>query len=47
MLAKEGRGILPGQLVLTGGITDAIPVKAGDEIEADYGTLGKLTLVVK
>lgn len=47
LLAKEGRGILPGQLVLTGGITDAIAVEAGDVIEADYGQLGKLTLIVK
>lgn len=47
MLEQEGRGITPGQLVLTGGITDAIAVKAGDVIEADYGALGKLTLNVK
>lgn len=47
MLAKEGRGILPGQLVLTGGITDAIHVEAGDEIVATYGDLGSLILNVK
>ncbi|ATP41187.1 4-oxalocrotonate decarboxylase [Solibacillus sp. R5-41] len=47
MLEREGRGITPGQLVLTGGITDAIAVEAGDVIEADYGALGKLTLNVK
>lgn len=47
MLEKEGRGILPGQLVLTGGITDAIHVVAGDEVVADYGNLGSLTLNVK
>lgn len=47
MLAKEGRGILPGQLVLTGGITDAIAVRTGDKIEADYGSFGVLSLNVE
>lgn len=47
MLAKEGKGILPGQLVLTGGITDAIAIKSGDKIEADYGSFGVLSLDVE
>ncbi|WP_274308957.1 2-keto-4-pentenoate hydratase [Solibacillus daqui] len=47
MLSKEGRGILPGQLVLAGAMTDAVAVKAGDTVTADYGVLGSLTINVK
>lgn len=47
MLSKEGRGIQPGQLVLAGAMTDAVAVKAGDSVTADYGALGSLTIYVK
>lgn len=47
MLSKEGRGILPGEIVLAGAITDAVAVKAGDTVKADYGYLGSLTINVK
>lgn len=47
MLSKEGRGIVPGEIVLAGAITDAVAVKSGDTIKADYGELGTLVLNVK
>ena len=47
MLSKEGRGIQPGELVLAGAMTDAVAVKSGDTVTADYGALGSLTINVK
>ncbi|WP_413365894.1 2-keto-4-pentenoate hydratase [Lysinibacillus sp. 3P01SB] len=46
-LSKEGRGIMPGEVVLAGAMTDAVAVKAGDMVTANYGPLGILTLHVK
>ena len=47
LLSKEGRGIQPGELVLAGAMTDAVAVKSGDTVTADYGVLGSLTINVK
>ena len=47
MLSKEGRGIVPGEIVLAGAMTDAVAVKSGDVVTADYGPLGALTINVK
>lgn len=47
MLSEEGRGILPGEIVLAGAMTDAIAVSAGDKVTANYGNLGTLTVNVK
>jgi 2-oxo-3-hexenedioate decarboxylase len=46
MISREGLSIQAGMIVLVGGITDAIPIQANDEVIADYGELGKLTLHV-
>lgn len=46
MISREGLSIQAGMIVLVGGITDAIPIQANDEVLADYGELGKLTLHV-
>ncbi|MGE7768003.1 2-keto-4-pentenoate hydratase [Peribacillus sp. NPDC096540] len=46
MIDREGLSIQSGMIVLVGGITDAVSVQADDEIVADYGDLGKLSLHV-
>jgi 2-oxo-3-hexenedioate decarboxylase len=46
MISREGLSIQAGMIVLVGGITDAVSIQANDEIIADYGELGKLTLHV-
>jgi 2-oxo-3-hexenedioate decarboxylase len=46
MLARTGECIEPGMIVLTGGITEAIPVNKGDEITVDFDGLGTLGLNV-
>ena len=47
MLAKRGRDIPAGTLILTGGITRAILVEPGDTIVADYQHLGQLSVSFK
>nr|WP_206324418.1 fumarylacetoacetate hydrolase family protein [Streptomyces sp. HNM0574] len=44
LLGRRGIRIEPGWTVLTGGITDAVPVTAGDEVTAYFGTLGEVTV---
>ncbi|MBE3552105.1 MAG: fumarylacetoacetate hydrolase family protein [Kyrpidia tusciae] len=46
MLAREGLGLEPGMVVLTGGITEAVPVQPGDAVEVSYEGLGSLELRV-
>ncbi|MGV1034312.1 MAG: 2-keto-4-pentenoate hydratase [Microbacteriaceae bacterium] len=41
-LAREGRAIEAGEIVLTGGLTDAVPVTAGSQISAEFTSLGAL-----
>ncbi len=36
-LAATGRALRPGDLVLTGGITQAVPLELGDVVRADFG----------
>lgn len=43
-LAREGRAIEAGEIVLTGGLTDAVPLTAGSQILAEFTTLGALVL---
>lgn len=43
-LAARGLAIEPGWIVLTGGMTDAVPIPAGTEVSCRFGTLG--TVVV-
>jgi 2-oxo-3-hexenedioate decarboxylase len=46
-LASRGQRIEAGALVLTGGITDAVFVEPGDDIQVSFTTLGSLTLRVE
>ena len=39
----EGRGLKAGDLIMTGTVTGATPLKAGDTAEADFGILGKVS----
>ena len=46
MLARRGRSIPAGTLILTGGITAAIMVDTGDKIEIDFQNLGAISIMV-
>lgn len=46
-LAKRGEAIEAGAIVLTGGLTDAVFVHPGDEVSADFTSLGNVTLPVR
>lgn len=41
-LAARGQAIEAGEIVLTGGLTDAVPVHAGDQILAEFTHLGAI-----
>lgn len=41
-LAERGLYIKAGDIVLTGGLTDAVPVNVGDQISAEFTNLGSL-----
>jgi 2-oxo-3-hexenedioate decarboxylase len=43
-LAKRGMGLKAGQLVLSGSLTEAVAVKAGDVVTARYSHLGTIEL---
>ncbi|WP_310968852.1 MULTISPECIES: fumarylacetoacetate hydrolase family protein [unclassified Amycolatopsis] len=43
-LASRGLALEPGWLVLTGGMTDAVPLRRGSRIAAHFSHLGSLTL---
>lgn len=43
-LARRGLAIEPGQVVLTGGITDAVFSPPGSTVEVRFGTLGSVTI---
>ena len=42
--ARHGIGLEPGQIILSGSFTRPVQVRAGDQIRADYGALGDITL---
>jgi 2-oxo-hept-3-ene-1,7-dioate hydratase len=42
--APHGIGLEPGQLLLSGSFTRPVTIKAGDDIRADYGPLGEITV---
>jgi len=46
MLARRGEKLKAGQLILTGGITGAHPLTAGDVVLAQWDGLGSIQLVV-
>lgn len=43
-LARNGRGLTAGQHIITGSLTDAVPVSKSGHYEADFGALGTVTL---
>nr|WP_103335712.1 fumarylacetoacetate hydrolase family protein [Amycolatopsis sp. CA-126428] len=43
-LAARGLALEPGWLVLTGGMTDAVPLRPGSRLAAHFSHLGSLTL---
>jgi len=42
--APHGIALEPGQVILSGSFTRPIPVKAGDQVRADYGPLGEINV---
>jgi 2-oxo-3-hexenedioate decarboxylase len=46
-LAARGRGLTSGQVVLSGGLTEAVPVAAGDVIVARFDRLGTIELACR
>jgi len=43
VLSRQGRdGLKPGMVVITGGITDAVPVSVGDHIQASFQEVGTI-----
>ncbi|WDL95734.1 2-keto-4-pentenoate hydratase [Alicyclobacillus sp. ALC3] len=47
MLAREGEAIEPGMVVLTGGITEAIHLHAGDEVVVEFDGMGEIFVEVE
>ena len=43
-LALMGESLRAGQFVIAGSLTPIVPVAAGDEVRADFGPLGTLTM---
>ncbi|RSD20296.1 4-oxalocrotonate decarboxylase [Amycolatopsis eburnea] len=43
-LAARGLALEPGWLVLTGGMTDAVPLRSGSRVAAHFSHLGSITL---
>jgi 2-keto-4-pentenoate hydratase len=46
MLGEMGGGLEPGQLIMTGALHAAVPMRAGDVFRADFDRLGPLTVRV-
>jgi 2-keto-4-pentenoate hydratase len=46
-LARRGRGLAAGDVVLSGGLTEAVPVAPGDVVVARLGRLGTVELAVR
>ncbi|MYL32106.1 4-oxalocrotonate decarboxylase [Pontibacillus yanchengensis] len=47
MINRSGLSIQPGMVILTGGITEAVNVYNGDQIDVDFGPLGKMNIDVR
>lgn len=47
LLARMGEGLLAGQVVLSGAITAATPVSAGDCVRAEFGGMGTIEMSIK
>jgi 2-keto-4-pentenoate hydratase len=46
-LARRGRGLVAGDLVLSGGLTEAVPVAPGEVVVASFDRLGTVELPVR
>lgn len=46
MLYEKGKSVKANQPILTGGMTEAIRIQAGDYVHVDYGRLGHLSFPV-
>ncbi len=46
-LAARGRGLRAGQVVLSGGLTSAVPIRAGDVVAARFDRLGTAELACR
>jgi len=46
MLDEVGIGLEAGQVILTGGITDALALNEGDRVQMTFGTLGVLDVII-
>lgn len=46
-LGEEGKAVKAGEIIMTGGLTAAVHVDKGDEIEVTYSNLGTIKLTVK
>ena len=42
--ARHDIGLEPGQIILSGSFTRPVPVMKGDQVTADYGTLGQVEI---
>ncbi|GEK81604.1 2-keto-4-pentenoate hydratase [Agrococcus baldri] len=42
-LGEYGQALEPGQVILSGSLTQSIPVRAGDVVHGDFGDLGAVT----
>lgn len=47
MLARNGRKLRKGELILSGGITGSHPLQEGDVVSAKWGGMGSIEFVVK
>ncbi|KXU30500.1 hypothetical protein A0J57_18860 [Sphingobium sp. 22B] len=45
-LARYGRRIEPGDLIMTGSLVRQFPLKAGDKVTAEFSTIGKVSITV-
>ncbi|MBX9865976.1 MAG: hypothetical protein K2Y14_03615, partial [Burkholderiales bacterium] len=46
LLHQRGMKIAAGSVIITGAITDALIIKSGDEISADFSQLGTISFKV-
>ena len=45
-VVQYGISIEPGMFVLSGALSKALPFEAGDTFEADFGVLGKVSVII-
>ena len=46
LLHPDGEALKAGDLVITGSLTTPVPAKPGDTVEADFGPLGAVSVVI-